>query len=684
MSSHAVAAPVLPGSWEAGDLAPDETDIDGQAAAAIRLLAADGVQAAESGHPGLPLGTAMAAWVLWSRYLKHDPSDPEWPDRDRFVLSAGHGSMLLYSLLHLFGYDLPIAELRRFRQWDSKTPGHPEFGHTAGVETTTGPLGQGLANAVGMALAERMLAERCNVGTEPIVNHRTWVIAGDGDLMEGISHEAASLAGHLRLGHLNVIFDDNDITIDGPASQSCSEDVIARFAAYGWHTVRVKDANDPDELATAYEQALAEVDRPSFIAVRTVIGYGAPSVAGTSAAHGAPLGADGLAVLHARFGSSGQPFQVPESVADYCRNLAEVAQSRSSQWRAAWARWQNVNPSLASRWPLDNRAPRPNVEISDPEFKAGSRVATRVASGAFLNHVGPDFPALVGGSADLAASTNTTIKGSVDISTGSFSGRTIHFGIREHAMGAMLNGLALHGGLRPYGSTFLVFSDYMRPSIRLAALMKLPVVFVFTHDSIAVGEDGPTHQPVEHVESLRLIPGLEVLRPADARETSACWQAALERTDGPTALILSRQGLPVLDSVDHESVKSHGFQRILATPKARLVLAASGSEVELVVDAAVRLRNEGVVSEVWSVPSRRRLERAVANGEISLPDVPVIWVEAGVPTGWQALSRDRDAVLGLSRFGASAPGAVVAQQLGLTVEVLHELALSTLHRFEGN
>jgi transketolase len=684
MSAHASAAPVLPGSWEAGDLAPNETDIDGQAAATIRLLAADAVQAAESGHPGLPLGTAMASWVLWSRYLKHDPTDPDWPDRDRFVLSAGHGSMLLYSLLHLFGYDLSLDEIRRFRQWDSKTPGHPEFGHTPGVEMTTGPLGQGLANAVGMALAERMLAERCNTGSEPLVNHRTWVLAGDGDLMEGISHEAASFAGHLRLGHLNVIYDDNDITIDGPASQSCSDDALARFAAYGWHVLRVSDANDPDELAAAYEQAIAEVDRPTFIAVRTVIGYGAPSVAGTSAAHGAPLGADGLAALHSRFGSTGEQFRVPQAVADHCARIARAARVRSDAWRTAWARWKTLNPALAADWALDNRSPQPDFEMPDPEFKSGTRIATRAASGAFLNLVGPDFPALVGGSADLASSTNTTIKGASDVSAGSFGGRTIHFGIREHAMGAIMNGLALHGGLRPYGSTFLVFADYMRPAIRLASLMKLPVVFVFTHDSVAVGEDGPTHQPVEHVESLRIIPGLEVLRPADARETGVSWQIALARTDGPTALILSRQGLPILDSVDHKSLRAHGFQRILASPVAQVVLAASGSEVELAVDAAVRLRNEGVVAEVWSVPWRAKLEHAVASGAISLPELPIVWIEAGVPTGWRALSRDRDAVLGLDRFGASAPGPIVAAQLGLNVETVLDLAHSVLHRPEGN
>ncbi|MDQ0994259.1 transketolase [Streptomyces sp. V3I7] len=657
------------------DLAPAPDDLDAQAAATIRLLAADAVEAAGSGHPGLPMGAAVPAWVLWSRFLRHDPSDPAWPDRDRFVLSAGHGSMLLYALLHLFGYDLPLDELRRFRQWGSATPGHPEYGHTPGVETTTGPLGQGLGNAVGMALAERMLATRCNTAEHTVVGHRTWVLAGDGDLMEGISHEAASLAGHLELGRLIVLYDDNDITIDGAATGSCRDDVLARFAAYGWQTLRVADGNDADAVTAALAAAVADETRPSLVAVRTTIGYGAPTVAGTSAAHGAPLGEAQLAATRRRFGRPDEVFHVPAAVAEYCRRLADKGRTDRVSWEFDRARWAEDRPDLAAQW--SPSASPPELESLLPEFEPGTSMATRKASGAVLAAVGPAYPALVGGSADLAASTNTTIPGVGDVGPGAYDGRTLHFGIREHAMGAVLNGMALHGEFRPYGSTFLVFSDYLRPTLRLAALMKLPVVFVFTHDSIAVGEDGPTHQPVEQLESLRLVPGLAVLRPGDANETAACWQLALERSDGPTALVLSRQDLPVLAPVSASTLARYGCQVVRESADApETVLLATGSEVALACAAAEELDARGVAVRVVSVPWRERFEEALAADPGLLPHCPAVWVEAGVPHGWRALARPGDQVIGLDRFGASAPGPVVYRALGFTVPAVVEAALT--------
>ncbi|MET8246938.1 transketolase [Streptomyces sp. NPDC005202] len=660
------------------DLAPAPDDIDAQAIATIRLLAADAVEAARSGHPGLPMGAAVPAWVVWSRFLRHDPTEPGWLNRDRFVLSAGHGSMLLYALLHLFGYDLPIDELRRFRQWGSATPGHPEYGHTPGVETTTGPLGQGLANAVGMALAERMLAARCNTEEHTVVDHRTWVLAGDGDLMEGISHEAASLAGHLGLGRLIVVYDDNDITIDGPASQSCRDDVLGRFASYGWQALRVDDGNDVAAVTAALTEAVADETRPSLVAVRTTIGYGAPTLAGTSAAHGAPLGEQELAATRARFGWPAEPFHVPTAVAEHCRRLAGEGRAERLSWEHDRARWHDAHPELAAEWDAAMSA-QPPSDLAGllPHFEPGTAMATRKASGAVLAAVGPSYPALVGGSADLAASTNTTIPGVGDVGPGAYDGRTVHFGIREHAMGAVLNGMALHGGLRPYGSTFLVFSDYMRPTVRLAALMGLPVVFIFTHDSIAVGEDGPTHQPVEQLESLRLIPGLAVLRPGDANETAACWQVALERRDGPTVLVLTRQDLPVLEPVPASVLTRHGSQVVRETSEEPdVVLIATGSEVALVCAAADALAERGVAARVVSVPWRERFEEALGTDPGLLPDCPAVWVEAGVPHGWQALARPGDQVIGLRRFGASAPGPVVYSELGFTVPAVVEAALT--------
>jgi transketolase len=641
----------------AGDLAPAADDLDGRAVATVRMLALDAVQAAASGHPGLPMGAAVPAWAIFSRFLRHDPTAADWPDRDRFVLSAGHGSALLYALLHLFGYDLPIEELRNFRQWGSRTPGHPEYGHTVGVETTTGPLGQGLATAVGMALAERMLAARCNEPDREVMGHRTWVLASDGDLMEGISHEAASLAGHLGLGRLIVLHDDNDITIDGAAHQSCTDDTATRFSGYGWHTLRVDDGNDLDAVVAALNGAVDEVERPTLISVRTVIGYGAPTVAGTAKAHGTPLSPEELALTRARFGWPDEPFHIPSDVAEHCAQLA----ARGRDTRQRWER------DCAQRWTGWVEKAAGNGRM--PDFAPGDRLATRVASGKVLQALVSQCPGLVGGSADLAGSTGTALSGESPVHRDDYTGRLIHFGIREHGMAAALNGMALHGGLRPFGSTFLVFSDYLRPALRLSALMGLPVVYVFTHDSVAVGEDGPTHQPVEHVEALRLIPGLTVLRPADAHETAACWELALQRQDGPTALILSRQSLPALDPPPAGAVAEDGGWAVRDPANPEVVLVAAGSEVALAVSAADELqRSCGPVARVVSVPWR---ERFTADGyHIALvpDDIPAVWIEAGVRTGWQALARPGDAVIGLDRFGASAPGPKVYAELGFTAE----------------
>ncbi|MGV0722303.1 transketolase [Mycolicibacterium elephantis] len=661
---------------------PDETrsqseELDQLAINTLRFLAADGVQAANSGHPGLPLGAAPIAWTLWARHLRHDPANPLWPDRDRFVLSAGHGSMLLYALLNVFGYDLPIDQLRRFRQLGSQTPGHPEYGHTPGVETTTGPLGQGLANAVGMALAERMLAARCNTADHTVVDHRTWVLAGDGDLMEGISHEAVSLAGRLRLSKLTVIFDDNDITIDGPATQSCADDVEGRFAACGWQVLAVEDGNDVRALDEAFTAA-RDQDRPTFIRVKTTIGYGAPGIEGTPKAHGSPLGADTIATMRNRLDWPDVPFHVPLAVGAIAAATAANGAAAYADWSTEHERWQASHPALAADFPLD-AVPEPAdtdilTALAD-EAMTGGKTATRKASGAALNALSATYPGLVGGSADLAGSTNTAIPGGV-VGPDDYAGRTIHFGVREHAMAAVMNGIALHGGLRPFGSTFLVFADYLRPALRLSALMKLPVIYVFTHDSVYVGEDGPTHQPIEQIESLRLIPGLTVLRPADAAETALAWQIAAENKAGPTALVLSRQDLPILGNAGLNDIRRYGTRTVrCADTHPDVVLAASGSEVALCLDAADILAGRGVTATVVSVMWREKLDSVLTDGTYSFPDAPVVWIEAGVSTGWRALAGPRDTVIGIQRFGASGPGAEVAAHLGLTPTAVADAAM---------
>ncbi|MCV7219219.1 transketolase [Mycobacterium crocinum] len=659
------------------------SELDLLALNTIRFLAADGVQAANSGHPGLPLGAAGIGWTLWSRHLRHDPANPNWPDRDRFVLSAGHGSMLLYALLHVFGYDLPADELRRFRQLGSKTPGHPEYGHTPGVETTTGPLGQGLANAVGMALAERMLAHRCNTDEHTVVDHRVWVLAGDGCLMEGISHEAASLAGRLGLGKLAVIFDDNDITIDGAAQRSCADDVEARFTAYGWHVLRVEDGNNVPALDRAFAAARENEDRPTFIRVKTTIGYGAPGVEGTSKAHGSPLGPQTLAAMRARLDWPDTEFHFPTAVSDTALAAAAQGGAARAVWEQVHADWEEANPGLAQHFPLD-RVPEPatvDVLTQLSGEVAESTMATRKASGAALTALAEVYPGLIGGSADLAASTNTAIPGG-DIAPGDYAGRTIHFGIREHAMAAVMNGIALHGGLRPFGSTFLVFADYLRPALRLSALMRLPVLYLFTHDSVHVGEDGPTHQPIEQLESLRLIPGLTVLRPADAAESALAWELAAANLDGPTALVLSRQDLPGLGAAGLEDIRVHGARTVrTARERADVVLGASGSEVALALQAADLLAERGVDTAVTSVMCREWLE--AARDPNDRPETPTVWIEGGVPTGWRALAGPGDAVVGISRFGESGPGPQVAEHLGLSAAAVAETALRVVGQSTG-
>jgi transketolase len=616
---------------------------DRQAISTIRFLAADMVEAANSGHPGMPMGAAPLAWTLWSRHLKHDPADPSWADRDRFVLSAGHGSALLYALLHLFGYDLPTAQLQAFRQLGSATPGHPEVGHTPGVETTTGPLGQGLAMAVGLALAERMTAAR----HPEITDHHTYAVVGDGCLMEGVSHEAASFAGHLGLGRLIVLWDDNAITIDGSTDLSTSDDQLARFAAYGWHVVQVDDGTDVEAIDAALTAAKAD-PRPSFVAVRTVIGHGAPGIEGTSKAHGSPLGADALAQAKALAGWELSPFGVPATVREACGQLAQRGAAQHAHWREAFAAYAESRPQPAQEFERTRQRQLPPEmdALSDLFPSAGAARATRQTSQDCLIAWSKLLPELVGGSADLAGSTGTSTGGAL-VTRHDYSGTTLAFGIREFAMAAILNGLSLHGGFRPYGSTFLVFSDYLRPALRLAALMKQPVIHILTHDSVAVGEDGPTHQPVEHIESLRLIPGLQVLRPADAAETAAAWRMAIERTDGPTALILSRQPLPhyVPQRVDDPAVE----------------IVATGSEVGLAVEVRDRLAATGLTARVVSA-----MDRSAYSPDLTVPRVSI---EAGVTSGWRGLV---DLAIGIDDFGASGPGDEVMAHVGLSPEVVAE------------
>ena len=650
-----------------------EHDSDQLLVNTIKALSMDAVQAANSGHPGAPMGLADVASVLWTRHLTVDPTQPEFYDRDRFVLSGGHGSMLLYSLLHLSGFDLPLAEIKNFRQLHSKTPGHPENIMTAGVETTTGPLGQGISNAVGMALAERYLAARYNRGDYRIVDHFTYVLCGDGDLQEGISYEACSFAGHQGLGKLVMLYDDNQITIDGSTDLSWNEDVDARFEAMGWHTQSV-DGHDREAIDVAIEEAKAVTDRPSMIRCRTHIGHGSPNKQDTSAAHGAPLGEEEIRLTKAAMGwVPTQAFVVPDEAYAAFAPMRIRGAKKGADWAVGFEAYQAEYPELAAQWlQIHTGDGLPDDLEASLDGAVDGSMATRKASGGALAILADKVPQLWGGSADLAGSNNTTIADEPSCQADSPGGRNLSFGIREHGMGGIMNGIALHGGLIPYGGTFLTFSDYMRGSIRLAALMEQRVVYVFTHDSIFLGEDGPTHQAVEHAMALRLIPNLDVLRPCDARETAACWAAALRQDKGPSALLLTRQGVPSIEGTQaaFTGVKKGAY--ILSTDDdPELVLMATGSEVQLIVGAAKQLREDGRRVRVVSVPSMDRFlaSDGAEQAAVLPPDVTRrLAVEAGRTMGWQSLVGSTGSVVGIDRFGESAPADVLAEHFGFTVD----------------
>ncbi len=644
----------------------------------IRTLAIDAVQKARSGHPGTPMGAAAMAYVLWTRFLKHNPANPAWPDRDRFVLSPGHASMLLYSLLHLTGYDLSLDDLKQFRQWGSRTPGHPEYGVTPGVETTTGPLGQGFANGVGMAVAERFLAEHFNRPGHSIVDHYVYGIVSDGDLMEGVASEAASLAGHLRLGKLIYLYDDNEISIEGRTDLTFTEQVGRRFGAYGWHVQRI-DGDDLEAMASALREAQAESQRPSLIIARTHIGFGSPHKQDTAAAHGAPLGEEEVKLTKEALGWPVEPpFYVPDGARAHFREALDRGREWEAEWRGRFDAYAAAYPQEAELWRQVMSGQLPDGWDADiPAFRPeDGPMATRVASGKCLNAIAGRLPTLVGGSADLAPSTDTYLRGYGDLGFHEYCGHNMHFGVREHAMGSILNGMALHGGTIVYGGTFLVFSDYMRPPIRLAALSHLPVIFVFTHDSIGLGEDGPTHQPVEHLASLRAIPGLTVIRPADATETAEAWRWAVPHK-GPVLLALSRQNLPVLD---RESLPpADGLRRgayVLADPadgRPDILLLATGSEVHLALEAHSRLAAEGIKARVVSMPSWELFEAQPQSyrDEVLPPDVAArLAIEAASPLGWHRYVGLAGDVVGLERFGASAPAATLMEKLGFIPEAV--------------
>lgn len=652
----------------------DETDH--LIATTLRMLAADAVQQANSGHPGLPLGAADIVTVLWTRFLKHNPANPQWANRDRFILSAGHGSTLLYGLLHLFGYPMPLDEIKRFRQWNSLTPGHPEYDPHLGIETTTGPLGQGFANAIGIALAERWLAARFNRPDFPIVNHYTYVLASDGDLEEGLSHESASLAGHWGLGKLIVLYDDNHISIDGPTSLSFSENIPQRFAAYGWHTQQV-DGHDMDAIAAAIRVAHAETERPSLIACRTHIGLGSPKQ-DTSKVHGEPLGEDALKATKEHYRWPLEPrFYIPDGIHARLDQVRAVGKVREEEWNALMTRYRAQYPDLAAQWDLYIAGELPkDWEAWLPKIASDKPLATRAASGQVLEAIVGKIPTLLGGSADLTPSNNTKPSHAKHIQRGDFSGTYIHFGVREHAMGGIMNGLALHG-LRPYGGTFLVFSDYMRPTIRLAAFMRLPVIYVFTHDSIGLGEDGPTHQPSEHITALRAIPNLVVIRPADGHETVQAWKFALARRDGPTALLLSRQPIPFTTPVNNDLARGAYILADDAAPQ--IVLIATGAEVALAMEARQKLAEQGIAARVVSMPSWELFDAQPREyrQHVLPPHLPRLAIEAGVTLAWGRYIGENGAVIGLDRYGASGPYKVLFRELGFNVDnvVAHARAL---------
>jgi transketolase len=666
-----------------------DTHLQTRAINTLRFLSADAVQQANSGHPGLPMGAAAMAYILWTRHLRHNPRDPRWPGRDRFILSGGHGSMLLYSLLHLTGYDLPLEQLKNFRQWGSLTPGHPEYGLTPGVETTTGPLGQGFAAGVGMAIAAAHLSATFNLPGFELIDSFIYGIVTDGDLMEGVSSEAASLAGHLSLGRLVYLYDDNHISIDGPTDLAFTEDRAARFEAYGWHVQRLPDGNDLEALDRAIRAAKAD-PRPSLIACRTTIGFGAPNKAGTAKAHGEPLGEEELRLAKGNLGWPLEPkFFIPEDALAHFREAIECGSEAQAAWNEKFAAYKQAYPELGAELQrrLLNKGDFPaGWDAALPVFPADAKgLASRAASGKVLNALAPNLPELLGGSADLAPSNNTMLAGYPVFNKETPGGRNFHFGVREHAMAAAVNGMALYGGLIPYGGTFLVFSDYMKPAIRIAAISHIPSIYVFTHDSIGLGEDGPTHQPIEHLAALRAVPGLTVIRPADANETVAAWKLAITRRGGPTALILTRQNLPTLDRslADDAAELARGAYVLsdFGDKEPELILIASGSEVSLVYEAAARLAAEGLNVRAVSFPSWELFEEQdEAYRELVLPKRvrARLVVEAGAGLGWERYAGSDGAILSMHRFGASAPGKILFEKFGFTIENVVEKAKELL------
>lgn len=653
------------------------TNIEQLAINTIRTLSIDAIEKAKSGHPGLPMGAAPMAYALFTDFMNHSPKNSKWFNRDRFVLSAGHGSMLLYSLLHLCGYDVTIDDIKNFRQWKSRTPGHPEVLDTDGVEATTGPLGQGIAMAVGMAMAEAHLAAKYNRQGYPIIDHYTYSLVGDGDIMEGISHEAASLAGHLGLHKLIVLYDSNDISLDGDLNKAYSDDIKKRFEAYHWQVLRVDDGNDVEAIRDALRQAKENKTQPTLIEVKTIIGYGSPNKAGSSKAHGAPLGEEEVKLTKAYYGWSHEPFYVSEEVyAHFKEKVQQRGEQLESEWNELFQSYKEAYPQLASELELAINNELPEDYAKDvPVYEAGKDVlATRVASSDAINTFAKTVPYLFGGSADLASSNNTMIKDADDFQKDNYAGRNIWFGVREFAMGAMLNGMALHGGLKVYGGTFFVFSDYLRPAIRLSALMKTPVTYVFTHDSIAVGEDGPTHEPVEHLASFRAMPNVSVIRPADANETIAAWQLALESKDKPTLLVLTRQGLPTLDvplKKVREGVRKGAY--VISDAKERIdaILIATGSEVNLAIEAQKELYKQNIDVRVVSMPSWDLFEKQPDSYKEEVLPSSIekrMSIEMASSLGWERYVGKDGKILSVDKFGASAPGNIVVKEYGYSVE----------------
>jgi transketolase len=664
-------------------------DLDQLSVNAIRVLSMDAVQKADSGHPGTPMALAPLAYVLYTRHLRHDPADPQWPGRDRFVLSAGHACMVQYASLYLTGYDLSLDDIKQFRQWGSRTPGHPEYGHTPGIEATTGPLGQGTGNAVGMAVGEAKLAALFNRPGHEIIDHHTYFICSDGDLMEGISHEAASFAGHFRLGKLIGFYDDNHITIDGNTDLTYTDDVGKRFEAYGWDIQHISDVNDLAALDEAINAAKNETERPSLIICRTHIGYGSPHKQDSAKAHGEALGVEEVALTRKNLGWQWtEAFFVPPEVIDHCRSARDRGRAAHEEWSGRYAAYKAAYPAQAAE--LDRRLAGKlptGWESAIPTFTAANgNVASRAASGVVLNAIAERVPELVGGSADLTPSNSTSLTGGQDFAPDNYAGRYFHFGIREHGMGAIMNGMSLHGGLLPFGGTFLIFSDYMRPPMRLACLMHRHVIYVYTHDSIGLGEDGPTHQPIEQLSNLRAVPFMTVLRPADANETAEAWRFAMNHSDGPTALVLSRQKLPFIDRTRYGAAA--GVARgayVLAEPDGgapQVILMSSGSEVSLILDAQKQLAAAGIRARTVSVPSQEIFARQSAEYQASIlpPKVPRVSIEAAHPMSWYRWVGTDGIAIGLERFGASAPGPKVLQELGITADRVVQAAKSLVGR----